>query len=462
MSTPEIEARLFNRAHYSQDAHLSISKLMIRNLGLVPAVFLSDLLSKESYFESHNSLQDGYFFNTEENRKWDSGLTPHQQRKGIKKLSKLEILEVVRKGIPARQWFRINHLNLKNQLLKFKELDIKILRTINKNKEIRIRNKSILKNTKGFSDENPNMEIVSPEINFDKGYIESFPSIKSNQNILPESNPIGFISPAEKLKQKQQSEFQDKKKPVPKIQKEIMQEPWKKVCLNTWNELPNVTCHKNLNTKTMQQIDKALNDLIQGRFFQTRHFKDECLKKLKITRQTKISERQIASAIRKYEFYLTDGYWPVDKSKLPKDLLTFIYNPRTGKSFLLHTMYNEEPKPLAENNKKKDWNPQYTEQFKKHGLLDKIGPENMDKVYKAISSIEWRVLNEWLFDFKDKSVREKLGERKQGRLTGLFSEYAYYVRHEWNDRDSQQVFNPYGKHFKSFIKDFNGDPDWED
>jgi len=114
------------------------------------AVLLADLISKEEYFIA-NGLTDGWFFNTEANIERDTTLTSYQQRKCLKTLKKYEIIETKRKGIPAKQYFKINEANLLNILSceeteglvvnKLNELSETNLTTINKNKEIKITNK---------------------------------------------------------------------------------------------------------------------------------------------------------------------------------------------------------------------------------------------------------------------------------------------------------------------------------
>ena len=83
-------------------------------------------------------MTDGWFFNTEANIEQDTTLTPYQQRKCIKSLKKFGILETKRKGVPAKQFFKINE----EQVVKFlNNLSSSKCTTINKNKVITINNK---------------------------------------------------------------------------------------------------------------------------------------------------------------------------------------------------------------------------------------------------------------------------------------------------------------------------------
>jgi hypothetical protein len=134
----------------SSSAFLIVNKQLAKQVGLKGAILLADLISKEEYFIA-NGMTDGWFFNTEANIERDTTLTSYQQRKVLKTLKKYQIIETKRKGIPAKQYFKINEANLLNilsceeteQLVvnKLNDLSETNLTTINKNKEIKITNK---------------------------------------------------------------------------------------------------------------------------------------------------------------------------------------------------------------------------------------------------------------------------------------------------------------------------------
>jgi len=120
----------------SSTAFIVLNKELARKVGLNEAVLLADLISKEEYFIS-KGMTDGWFFNTEANIEADTTLNPYHQRKCLKTLKTHQIIETKRKGIPAKQYFKINEeqvLQILNNLL------VKKPTTINKNKEIIINN----------------------------------------------------------------------------------------------------------------------------------------------------------------------------------------------------------------------------------------------------------------------------------------------------------------------------------
>ena len=127
----------------SSSAFIVLNKELARQVGLKEAILLADLISKEEYFTA-NGMTDGWFFNTEANIEKDTTLTPYQQRKCLKTLKTNLVLETKRKGIPAKQYFKINELQVIKLL---NNLSATNLTSINKNKEIKIINKYFKKPT---------------------------------------------------------------------------------------------------------------------------------------------------------------------------------------------------------------------------------------------------------------------------------------------------------------------------
>ena len=127
----------------SSTAFIVLNKELARQVGLKEAVLLADLISKEEYFIA-NGMTDGWFFNTEANIEKDTTLTAYQQRKCLITLKKEGLIEVKRKGIPAKQYFKINE----QLVVKFlNNLSSSNSTTINKNKVITIHNKYFNKPT---------------------------------------------------------------------------------------------------------------------------------------------------------------------------------------------------------------------------------------------------------------------------------------------------------------------------
>ena len=128
----------------SSTAFLVVNKKLASEIGLNETVLLADLISKEEYFTENQLLIDGWFFNTSKNIEKDTTLTTYQQRRCIKKLEDLEIIETKVFGIPAKQHFRISENKFvsyfKTSCEETTKQEVKKPQTINKNKEIIINN----------------------------------------------------------------------------------------------------------------------------------------------------------------------------------------------------------------------------------------------------------------------------------------------------------------------------------
>ena len=121
----------------SSTAFLILNKQLAKQIGLKASILLADLISKEEYFIA-NGMTDGWFFNTIGNIYEDTTLTAYQQRKAVKTLKNHNIIETELRGIPAKQYFKINE----QQVIKFlNNKKLKKQTTINKNKKIKINNK---------------------------------------------------------------------------------------------------------------------------------------------------------------------------------------------------------------------------------------------------------------------------------------------------------------------------------
>jgi len=145
----------------SSTAFLVVNKKLAKEIGLLEVVLLADLISKEQYFkekEYSNYEMGGWFFNTVKNIQEDTTLTSYQQRKCIKNLKELGIIETKLVGIPAKQHFRISENKLlsyfKTSCKETAQQDVKKTQTINKNKEIRINNNNIYIKEKFISEVN--------------------------------------------------------------------------------------------------------------------------------------------------------------------------------------------------------------------------------------------------------------------------------------------------------------------
>ena len=128
----------------SSSAYLVVNKNLCKVLGIKATILLADLISKEEYFRANHLLKDGWFFNTEANIEADTTLTPYQQRNALKILKDKGIVDTKRVGVPAKINYQVNE----ELVVKFlNNLSLSNCTTINKNKVIRINNKTFIKPT---------------------------------------------------------------------------------------------------------------------------------------------------------------------------------------------------------------------------------------------------------------------------------------------------------------------------
>lgn len=98
------------------DGYITVNKLLIRTLGLNEAVILCELISEYNYYKSNNEIIDDEFFSTKNNLEYNTGLNGHYQRKALINLQNLCIIDIVKKGLPAKNYFKINFEKLLNIL----------------------------------------------------------------------------------------------------------------------------------------------------------------------------------------------------------------------------------------------------------------------------------------------------------------------------------------------------------
>jgi len=204
----------------SSTAFIVLNKELAKQVGLKEAVLLADLISKEEYFIS-KGMTDGWFFNTEANIEADTTLNSYHQRKCLKTLKKLKIIETKRMGIPAKQYFKINE----EQVLQIlNNLSVKNQTTINKNKEIRIINNTISNRRDDFV-----FEVLTFE--YDESILNGF---------------IDYWTEPNKSNTKMKFE---------------LNKTWKtSLRLKTWSANQKKWDKPNINKKTMSKLDAQINE----------------------------------------------------------------------------------------------------------------------------------------------------------------------------------------------------------
>lgn len=92
-----------------KENYLLFSKDLIHVCGIKPAALLTELLFKFNYYFEHNLLiEDKYFYMTERSIELEIALTVNEQKACRKVLRDLNLIETVRRGVPATLHYSIN------------------------------------------------------------------------------------------------------------------------------------------------------------------------------------------------------------------------------------------------------------------------------------------------------------------------------------------------------------------
>lgn len=97
----------------STDGYIMCNKKLIRLFGGDCAILIGELCAEYNYYNSIGRLEYhkdyGYmFYATQDTIEQNTGINAHFQRKAISTLSDANIIKVIKKGLPARNYFWIN------------------------------------------------------------------------------------------------------------------------------------------------------------------------------------------------------------------------------------------------------------------------------------------------------------------------------------------------------------------
>lgn len=147
-------------------AFLLVNKALLRYVGSAnAAIILSSLISKHSYFQERDMLQDGGFFNTKNMLQDETGLSEKVILAAEKILQSKGLIDCKLKGIPARKFYYLNWVNilkaLSNPSISQTDEPVKTLRTEQSSTKgsTSTAQTAELDNTKGLS--NNNKEIIT-------------------------------------------------------------------------------------------------------------------------------------------------------------------------------------------------------------------------------------------------------------------------------------------------------------
>jgi len=256
-------------------------KPLVRAIGHHETMLLMNLISRRDQFRGMDKLdRQGRFYFTQERIEQDTSLSEHQQRKALRKLESLGILETSREGIPPTYYYKINSSaifqclnNLSNNAKEIKATNLEKLEHNNKN--------IVNKNKGTFSPSKP--LVLSTE--------KKIPMLlrRSHQSPISISKPIS-----------------------PNIINII----------SYWNNSPGLTTHQiptrnkdgtyQKGTRTFETLVKQLHKLLEGRLLSRAYTKEE-----------------VIHSIDNFKLAATNlDYRPVNKDTLCHVTLSnFLHNP---------------------------------------------------------------------------------------------------------------------------------------
>lgn len=87
---------------------IAVNRELIKAVGVEEAVIMGELIDELTYCTENNSLtEDGYFRCTVEDLEKVICLSDHKQRRALKHLQELGIVDVKSKGIPQKRYIKI-------------------------------------------------------------------------------------------------------------------------------------------------------------------------------------------------------------------------------------------------------------------------------------------------------------------------------------------------------------------
>ena len=110
---PAMTSEQYVKAYLAQDAYLVVNKAFVQTLGLTETVLLSLLLDRHTYFSQTNQIDNGWFYCTGESLQDTLNIGRRPLDAALKNLETAHLVEIQRKGLPAKKYFRLSFDNIK-------------------------------------------------------------------------------------------------------------------------------------------------------------------------------------------------------------------------------------------------------------------------------------------------------------------------------------------------------------
>lgn len=231
-----------------------------------------------------------------------------------------------------------------------------------------------------------------------------------------------------------------------------------------WNSLPNTSkMRADTSTKTYKKAMELFDQLRAGKLGQRNYMDTAWMDKKGITERElskKWSDAKIKSAMDELSKMLSPGYWPENKSWVPRNLNTLIYNPRSGRSWIM--VVNKTPiKKVKQVSREREESkqPENVTKLAKRiaGAVEEIsgielGPVEMKKLFLKVGEIktEHRKIPIW----KHSELEDHIGTPAK-----FVTEYSKFLKKEFDDFNSLTVnmIGPGKRNWKKFINGLERD-----
>ncbi len=200
---------------YSSDAYLTINKSLLRAYGPDAAIYLSNLVDKYRYFKQRGEAKDGWFFLIQTDQAEETGMTLRRIRSCKKFFMDKGVIEIQRKGIPSKEWYRIQIDNL-------------------------------LKLTNNGNSSSYSKTVIA---NYDKTVTANYSkTVRAHKENKYKENKLEGV----KDTKVSSGSYLNQPKNVQKV-------------IDYWNSLPVTTKHKRSDTKVYKQAAAMIDNLLSGR-----------------------------------------------------------------------------------------------------------------------------------------------------------------------------------------------------
>ena len=245
--------------------HLRLNKEIIRSYGIPISLWLADVYSKWHYFKGENKLINGYFYVSQKEIKETTLLCYRKQTEIIQEMCNEKIISMKRKGIPPKNWYKINNEILVKKII---ENPLREANEIQYPKKVRY---CIAKSVKG------NCCIAKSEDTVSQNSKILYPKkvrYKRNKNITTKKRRTNITSrevvvfkktPFEKISTSDEVGGLKNKTPscVSKSETLSFFSEINKI-FSFWNILPDIVKHKKIETKIYKTISSRLENMLKG------------------------------------------------------------------------------------------------------------------------------------------------------------------------------------------------------